>query len=243
MLRFLHATLWALVLLTVAAEAQTLKGVFGAKVSPQHRSAEYRFGYTGDRGSGDYAWEHRIHLQQSLGEAWMLRGIVNQGKREGGNLDTRWFRIETYYQFREAADPADVAGALRLDLQAADGDNEPGFVRLGTAFQGTMYETLDWRANLLLGRQVGPGAENDFFSEVRFQASRKLPSGHRIGAEYFAGLGFLDNMDNFDGQNHLIGPFVSGPLGDRFSYRAQVLFGLTESTLDNQFRLFVGYRF
>jgi len=217
-------------------DAQTLKGVFGSDVKAGAQAIEYRFGYTDDRGFGVGGAVQRFHYQQAVSDRLQFRGVLFQRDLHGGGYDFRGIRLETLYQLLEDED-AGFDSALRLDLHAADGDDQPGFARIGWGTEWMVSGGWSFRSNVMLRREVGPGSVDDFSSEVRWRANWSGDGGSDFGMELFNSLGFWDAMGSFDEQDHLLGPYVKGEIGPSLTYQVQVLLGLSKSAIDEQFRI------
>jgi len=229
-------------ILTASAVAQSQSGVFGGQVKADTRAIEYRSGFTGDRGNGPGGFSHRIHYQEAFTENFQVRAVLFQRKIENEDWDFTAFRLETLFQLT-AVGHQGFASAIRLDLHFADGDNEPGFLRLGWTGQFELSESISFRTNFLVGFEAGPGSRDDPFGGVRFQLQKTLDSGLKLGLESYHSAGDLSHPGSFDEQNHIGGPYFSGQLGDRLGYRVQYLAGLSASATDHQVRTFLSYGF
>ncbi len=219
-------------------QAQTLKGIFGSGVNDGSEAIEYRFGYTDDRGNGVGAFAQRLHYQRAVSDQLQMRGVMFHRKLHGENFDFQAFRFEALYQFVEDAGNS-FESAARLDLQIADGDNSPGFIRLGWATQFNVTDKVRFRTNVLSGTEIGSDRDGDLTGDVRWQADYQATDDLNLGLELYSSLGALDDLRSFDSQNHLLGAYVRGSLSQKYKWRVQFLGGLSDRAIDRQWRVFL----
>lgn len=218
--------------------AQTLKGVFGSSVNDGSEAAEYRFGYTNDRGNGVGGFAQRLHYQRAVSDQLQIRGVVFHRKLHGEDFDFQALRFEALYQLVEDAGNS-FESAARFDLHIADGDNSPGFVRLAWGTQFDVSDTVRFRTNILSRTEIGSGRDGDVTGDIRWQADYKATDDLNLGLEVYSSLGALDDLGSFDSQNHLVGLYARGSLGQNYKWRIQFLGGLSDRAIDRQWRVFL----
>lgn len=225
------------VLVWGAFSASGLSTVFSPDVKAGDRSVEYRFSYVEETERQG----HRFHAQWAHNETVRSRLVLAGRKDEGADFDYRFTRLETLWQFAEDEE-AGYDGAVRLDLQAADGDNEPH--RIGTWLVG-QYEVADgWRlrGGLFGSYEIGPGRDEGIGVQARGAVLRRVISDWTAGLEYFGNLNTTEDFGSFDEQRHQVGFLLrTSVLG--LALQGRMLVGVSEGASDLEVRLNAGWSF
>ena len=214
----------------------TTSSVFGPTVSGDDRSAEYRLSYSPE----EERFDHRLHYQHALSDRVRSRLIAAQGRRGSGDLELRYLRFETQWQYRRVTDGWNAA--LRGELQLAEGDDGPHRLRL--AWTGARnLGAWQQRVNVLAGREFGSSPASGITLEVRAQLTRKVPAGGRLGLSLFSDLNTTSDLGSFDEQAHELGPIYKTSLGGDWGLTAGMLFGISDAAPDTTWRLMISRDF
>jgi hypothetical protein len=218
--------------------AATTGSVFSPDVDAGSRAVEYRAAYIPEDDDRPKSFTHRLHYQHALNEQWRWRGIVTQRSTDGERLELRYGRLELQWQYLENQD-AGWDGALRFELQIAEGDDLPHRVRI--AWTGKVDLSPEWqlRANVLAGREFGAGSGPGLTLETRAQASYRLTQGARIGLEMFSGLNNTSDVGSWSEQQHRLGPIVKASVGEHWSLNLSYLAGISDRASNDTFRLLI----
>jgi hypothetical protein len=216
--------------------AQNTGTVFSPDVKAATQAVEVRFAY--DPNGESLA--KRAHYQYAFNDAFRMRGIVTFRSDDVENWDYRYVRLEGQYQFLEDED-AMIDSAVRVELQYADGDDPASRVRLGWTNKIDLNEDWQVRGILLTGHQFGPESSGGYLLETRGQISRALNDSLTLALDYFGDFNDTNDIGSFDEQEHQLGPTLKFDLSDRLGGMAGALFGLSDSTSDVEYRIFLTY--
>ncbi|MGX6646897.1 hypothetical protein ACWCOP_03010 [Maricaulaceae bacterium MS644] len=217
--------------------AQTTGTVFGPEVDPDARELEYRvaagFAETGE----DASFSHRIHYQQAINDVLRWRALAAWADPAGGAFELDHVQAELLWQI-VGRTPGGYSSGLRFDARLAEGDDTPHEIGVNWTNQWVFDGGWRARALVLLDRDVGPGANDDWIVETRASLYRSLDGGLSVGVESFNEFGGLEaGFGGFNNQSHQIGPALSGDLAAGVEWSAGVLFGLSESADDHDLML------
>lgn len=223
-------------LLSVMVSANT-SSVFSPDVDAGSLETEFRASYVPSESGSGSAYNQRLHLQYGFNESWRARIIASQTRSNGEGLEYNYTRLEVQQQLVEHQQ-AGWDSALRYGLQIANGAGRPDRFRI--AWTGKLDLESGWqlRSNALVGRQFGDNSGSGLQVETRFQLSRALTGGGRLGVEMFNDLNRTTGFGSFDEQQHQIGPIYKFDVG-AVSVNAGVLFGVSDAAEDQNFRLHV----
>lgn len=206
--------------------------IVGPDIDAGDQSAEYRASYeTGD--SSDSLFAHRLHYQYALNGAVRARIVGNQQRRRGDNWDYRATTVELQWQYRESEDGG-WDGAFRLENQFGDG--KPDLFRLAWAVRKEVGRHWQLTGNLLVGKEYGAGAADGLRLGTRSQVTYRLKSGARIGLEMFNDYNTTADVGSIDEQEHVVGPLFRTRIARHWSIFAGYLTGLTNRSVDHDFR-------
>lgn len=236
----LNGILLAMCALSPLLEATNTSSVFSPEVTPGSRSLEYRFSAVEQ--DGPDAWAHRIHYQQAINDAWQWRLITAFADPAGGAHEYRYGRLEMMWQFIESED-AGWDSAIRYEFQVADGDDEPSRARVVWSAKWNFTNDLEFRSNLLTGREFGPYASEGWMLETRTQLTAPVSPRIRVGMEMFNDFNDSRSLGSWSEQGHQLGPVLKAKIGSDCSLLASWLFGVSSNAPDNDFRLHLIYSF
>jgi hypothetical protein len=241
-MRFFAAFTLALCLFAAPAAAQNISGVSGADVKAGDTSIQYRAGFSAEDDGAEEAFAHRLHLQHSFDDSWFGRVIVFQGKRGSAPLTTRSVGLEFVRQFVESENSGGWDSAIRVD-GLIPVERMPGRARIAWLNTVELNDRWEVRGNIYLSRAFGDAAADGLSIETREEATYKLDSGVRIGAQMFNNFNTTAHFGGFDEQRHQAGPVLKAKLADRVKLEAGALFGLSRAASDADFRVFLNYSF
>lgn len=222
------------------AHATNTSGVFSPEVKAGSRSFEHRTSVVDQ--DGPDAWAHRLHYQQSINDAWRWRLIGAFADPAGGEHEFRYSRLEVMWQFLESED-AGWDSALRYELQIADGDDQPSRARVAWSGKWNFDKDMEFRANVLTGRQFGPVASEGWLLETRAQATVPISPRIRIGLEMFNDFNDTRSIGSWADQGHQVGPVLKAKLGADTKLLASWLCGISPDAANHDFRLHLIHSF
>lgn len=224
----------------LAAQAQTVGGVFGPTVNAGELEVEYRLGVELGEDGDDTEYAHRFHAQFAFNDSLRFRAITDFGSGDTGNADLefRYVQGELQWQYEESGEDGYAAG-FRFDYRLNEGDDRADQFGVNWTHQWALSNDWRMRAILLFDVDVGERARDGLFVETRASVSRRLTNGLRIGVDSLNKYGGTDSgFGGFQDQSHQIGPLVTGSIGDVGWYFGP-LFGLSDGApeTDIRFRL------
>lgn len=214
------------------AFAQNTGGIFPPTVNDGHKSAQYRVTYDPDT----EGLSQRAHYQQAINGNLMWRGLVSARKTDESDIDFDFVQAELFWELSNDDDAWKTG--LRFDARVRD-DDRPGLLGVHWTNQFPLSETWNGRFVALSAIDIGDEARDGVFLQTRGNIFTRLESGQTVGVELFNAYGSTDDIQDFDDQNHQIGPFASFPVTPQWSLFTGALFGLTDASADAEFRLWI----
>lgn len=225
------------------ATAQTVGTAFGPVVDAGDRSADYRIALVPEEGDQDTAITQRIHVQQALNDTVRLRGILQGSDGDTGAFEFSFFQAELLWQTVEET-AGGYSSGFRFDARVNEGDDRAHQLGLNWIHQWSLGEGWRVRALALVDVEAGARARDGIDLETRFQISRRLQNGLRVGVESYNDFGNTDRgLGSFRDQSHAVGPVIGGALGGGVEWFAGPLFGLSDGADDLDLRLHIGRAF
>ncbi|MEM7004903.1 MAG: hypothetical protein AAF498_03405 [Pseudomonadota bacterium] len=227
-------------LFSPVAFAQNAGGVFGPEVTPNSKAAEVRFIFAPASDGRPDRFTSRFHYQQTISDSIRLRGVIQGADTSTSDFDYDLVQFEAQWQFAEDEDRG-WDSALRLDLQIAD--DRPDLIALNWTSDVLLSERFFVRGIAQGGFQIGDNRQDGLFLQSRFGLNYRTDPGYTFQIQVFNFWGTTSDFQDLNDQNHSIGPAVSGPIGEKWSFEASSLFGLTDATADVDLRLFLTRKF
>lgn len=199
---------------------------------------------------------HDAELQLSLTNRFMLSFTGTFDQPVGESFRQSVAEIEVQYELMEKANFA-LSGQFEYEFATiSNTPDEFSLAALIEHWSGPFRTT----ANLFITGQAGEAVETDGPGfEYAFQSKRNLSKRLGLGVEAFGEIEDLSNAGSFDDQEHYVGPMLYLSLNDdddsgagesvglsngkaerrgpAVSFSAGVLFGLTDITSDQAYRL------
>lgn len=224
---------------SITTYGQNLSNVFSPDVKPGSQAFEWRVGYNPD--TERYAT--RAHYQYGFSESLRMRIISSLRGSDSEDLELRYWRLETQWQFREDQLHGGWDSAVRLEIQVAEGDNLPSRLRLGWTNKWRISDELEFRFIPMIARQIGPQSGNDYLLETRARLAYRLNEKTKLSFDLFSDFNTADSIGSFSEQEHQLGPLLQIDLNDDFTLNAGPLFGLTNISPDAEYRVHLIYGF
>ena len=224
------------------AAAQNISSVSGAEVKAGETAIEYRAAFQPDYDGKPEAFGHRLHFQHAVDDSWRVRALVFQSKKEGEALRTRYAAFEIQNELIEAKEHGGWASAVRVDGIIPVEDNRPGRARVAWL---NMLDKGPWqfRGNIYLGKEFGDRARDGLTLETRQEATYKISSLLRLGAQVFDNYNTTAHFGAFAQQKHQVGPVAKWTLSNNVKVETSALFGVSKAAPDAELRLFACYTF
>ena len=182
---------------------------------------------------GEEGYAQRIDYQNTVSEKWRLRGIVFYNDRGGA---FRYRRLELEAMHQVASSQYGWNSAIQVRGRLPDGNEGAERVRLAWLNRWRPKDGPEFRAIGLASREFGNGRDKGIALESRFEATWRLPSGLRAGAQVFNRYNTTSEFGSFDTQRHSIGGVLKGNFNEQVSYRVNALAGVSEAADDFELR-------
>lgn len=220
----------AALLFGLDAFAQSTGSVGNPVVRPGS-SISFATGIALDDGEDGYA--QRVDFRATLSDTWRVRSIVFFNDR-GGEFRYRRLAVEAMHQF--ASSETGWNSAIQVRGRLPDGNDGPERVRVAWLNRWRPATGPEIRAIGLASREFGKDRDAGLALESRFEATWRLPSGHRAGAQIFNRYNTTSAFGSFDTQRHSIGGVLKGGLSEKVSYRLNALTGISDAAADFELR-------
>jgi high-affinity iron transporter len=219
-----------------AREAQAHFKVYAPYVDYRELEIEYR----GSRGvdadpTKDDAQKHLLGIGYGFTDWWSAEIYAEWARDPGDETVFDAFEFESLFRFTEPGEYWLDFGAL-VEFERTDASDDPDEIEAKLLFAKD-FGKFSTAYNLSFVRQVGSGASDDVEFEHAFQLRYRLDPLFEPGIEIYGEFGPIDDMPDFDEQEHRIGPIVAGVLrlgdqGMKLKYNVGYLFALTDETED-----------
>ena len=218
------------------AIAQNTGGIFPPMVNEGHKSAQYRVTYNPDT----EGLSQRAHYQQAINGDLMWRGLISARKTNESDVDFDFVQAELFWELSDDGD--DWRTGFRFDGRIRD-DGRPGLIGIHWTNQFPVTENWNGRFVALSSFDVGDDARDGVFLQTRGNFFTKLKSGQTVGLEYYNSYGSTDDIQDFEDQNHQIGPYAVFPVTKDWSILTSALFGATDAAADSELRFWITRNF
>lgn len=228
------------------AAASPADYVYMPTVEYGEREIDFKYG-NAKEGDGTRSMTTSLGFGYGATEYWFTEIYAKREIEDGGGLTiAEW---ENKFQLTETGKyPVEIGLITEIEAPLSDG-HAPYEFKLGPLFQ-TEFGKLQLNGNLLFERKFGPEEEDeqhDTEMGYQWQVKYRWKKTFEFGAQGFGDMGKWNDWEPSDQQSHKLGPAVFGKisLGQRqaIKYNAAWLFGTTNASPDNNFRMQVEYEF
>jgi hypothetical protein len=191
--------------------------------------------------------QQKIKLEAGYGvsDKWFTAIGGEMEKDSGGDLDYTSTYWENIIQLTEQGEYwVDVGVYLEYNVgsKAGSTDELEGKLLLEKCV-GSFVHT----ANLVLVRNLGPGASNATNFEYAWRSKYFVSKALEVGVEIYGETGEIGHATPSDQQDHRLGPVISGELGHtgkgKWEYELGYLFGVSDAAPDGTIKLNLEYEF
>lgn len=176
---------------------------------------------------------HRMDYRRTVADGWRLGAILFFNDR-GGDYRYRRLAAEVMYQF--ASSETGWNSAVQVRVRVADGNDGPGRVRVAWLNRWRPVNGPELRLIGLAAQEIGDDRSDGVALETRGEATWRLGSDLRAGAQIFNRYNTTEAFGSFETQRHSIGGVVKGSLSEKISYRVNVLGGVSQAAPDFEVR-------
>ena len=209
-------------------------------IEPGKTKAEWQGFYSHDEDdSKDMAWKQNFILGYGVNEYWktQFRTAYEKGG-QGDDPDITASAFENTFALTKRGEHYfDVA--IKADYQhfysGETADNISTKLIVGRNTQDFLHIF-----NFRITHDIGSDTHNS--GGIAWSTRYKYSPEIQPALEIYNDFGSIDKENVFRNQNRSVGPAVSGRISG-IDYQAGVLFGLTDSTPDETFKLSIGYQF
>ncbi|MEO0450728.1 MAG: hypothetical protein AAFZ74_10475 [Pseudomonadota bacterium] len=177
---------------------------------------------------------HRLDYQRTVADGWRMRAILFFNDR-GGAYRYRRFAAEAMYQF--ASSETGWNSAIQVRARVVDGNDGPDRVRVAWLNRWRLENGPELRLIGLASQEFGDDRSDGLALETRAEATWRLGSDLRAGAQVFNRYNTTEAFGSFETQRHSVGGVVKGSLSETLSYRLNVLGGVSEAAPDFEVRV------
>jgi hypothetical protein len=224
-----------------SAHAGPADYVYTPTVEEGEKEIDFKFG---TRDSSPRKSVSSIGFGYGVNDWWFTEAYVKYAK-EGGGTKYDAFELENKFQLTETGKyPVDVG--LITEIEIARDRSDGIELKFGPLFQ-TEIGKWQLNGNILFEKVVDAATSSPTVMLYQWQAKYRWQPTLEFGLQGFGEMGKWNDWDSHDQQFHNIGPAVFGkiPLDAHkaIKYNAAWLFGLTNGTPDNTFRMQVELEF
>ena len=217
-------------LLPSAVLAQNTSTVFSPGVDEGEQGWEYRASFDPDSDR----LNQRLHYQRAIHGALRWRLIGQVRKTDDSTFDPDYLRGELVWQATPDQQP--YQSGFRFEFRHRF-EERPKDITVHWINQWRGFDGWTLRAIFGASREFGDDSAEGILMQSRLSAYTSLPVGLGLGVEAYSNYGSITDWLPTDRQSHQIGPFASWPLGEDWTLFKGALFGLTDATADQQFRV------
>jgi hypothetical protein len=176
---------------------------------------------------------------------WFTEAYVKYAKDGGDTTAYDAFEWENKFQLTETGKyPVDVGLITEIEIPR---DSDEGIeLKVGPLFQ-TEFDKLQLNGNILFEKSFDAAVSAPTIMGYQLQVKYRWQPHFEYGLQGFGEMGEWNDWEETSNQEHKLGPAVFGKfaVADHMAirYNAAWLFGLTQATPDNTFRMQVELEF
>ena len=226
-----------------SAHAGPADYVFTPAVQNGEKEIDFKFGTADSDPRQSLA---SLGLGYGVNDWWWTEAYVKYAKEGSADIKYDAFEWENKFQFTETGKyPLDVGFITEIEVPR-ERDEEGIELKVGPLFQ-TEFGKLQLNGNLLFEKHFDAAVSSPTQAGYQWQAKYRWQPALEYGLQGFGDLGAWDDWDASSAQSHKMGPAIFGKFSagnhQVIKYNAAWLFGLTDATPNNTFRLQVEYEF
>lgn len=226
---------FAAIAIIAAEPAYATKALTSPYVTEGRATTEWRGGYDFMEDSAKDKWRMRLLQSYGVTSFWDTR-IAGTWSHDDETITDAWSWENKFQLAPKGEWPVDLG--VRLDYSdTTNGDPDKIAARLLAAKALGQFSNT---ANFSFSREIGDDADNNIGFDFAYGLSHPLTDNYALGLEYYADFGDFDN--DFDEQNHSIGPVVYGTHG-QVRYQFGALAGISEAAPDVALKATLSYSF
>ncbi|MEQ1752544.1 MAG: FTR1 family protein [Micropepsaceae bacterium] len=169
---------------------------------------------------------------------WWFTEVYAEWEREPGageSTSFESFEWENRFQLTNPGENWADAGLL-VEFERTDSGSSPDKLEVGLLLAKD-FGKFGAAWNLVVEREVGTNASDDIALAQAFQLKYRADPAFEPGIEFYNEFGAIDDMPDFDQQEHFVGPVAEGKFllddkGTKLKYNVCYLFGLTDGAPD-----------
>ena len=177
----------------------------------------------------------RLDYRQSVSDKLRVSALVFFNYN-GGEYRFRRLSVEAMHQFASSENGWNSAVQVRGRFPNND-DDSPGRVRVAWLNRWRNKGGAELRLIGLAAQEFGVDRRDGLALETRAEATWRVSSQTRLGAQLFNRYNRVGEFGSFKTQRHSLGGVVKGSLTERVSYRMNVLKGLSDAAADFELRV------
>lgn len=180
-----------------------------------------------------------LGLGYGVNDWWFTEAYVKYARVSGGGVKFDAFEWENKFQLTEPGEyPVDIGFITEIEVPRLRSEGTE--LKFGALFQKDIDKLqLNW--NVLFEKAFDATPSSDMVMGYQVQAKYRLQPSFEFGAQGLGSMGKWNDWSSSGLQEHRFGPAIFGkfPIGDgmKINYNAAWLFGLTNATPDDTFRL------
>lgn len=224
----------------VSTPAHATKKVYSPYVTEGEIEFESRSGYDFDsKNSQNGAWKQKFAVGYGVTDYWFteIYGVIKKSGSTGADPEFSEVEWENKFQLTQKGEYfLDVGFLGELKYNTSGGaDKAEGKLLLAKDIGKTTH-----RANLVLEREFGEGASNDFETGISWGSRYRYKRSFSPGFEVHSNFGSLSNGESYSEQKHQIGPVIYGHLGP-VEYDVGYLVGVSDAAPDGTLKVLFEY--
>lgn len=236
-MKFKAASLAALGMLCLqTAHASPTDYVYTPTVEAGETEIDFKFGTEDNSPRESMA---SLGLGHGVNDWWFTEAYVKYAREGSGGIKYDAFEWENKFQLTETGKyPVDIG--LITEIEIPKNNDEGIEFKFGPLFQSE-FGKLQLNGNVLFEKHFDAAESAPTEMAYQWQAKYRWLPSFEYGMQGFGEMGEWNHWESSSNQEHKIGPAIFGKLAmshrTAIKYNAAWLFGLTENTPDNTFRL------
>ncbi len=229
-----------LALLLLSGTAWANKTVDAPYVEKGEAYAEWKGGILADDDDDvDGTWVQETNFGYGVTDFWNVEigGAFEHDGADGGNTEFTTLVIDNRFELTQ---PGEYFVDFGFSVAYGATKDGPDELEAKLLFAKKMGQFTNL-ANIIVGREIGDDSSDDTGFGFAWGTSYEINESLAIGGEWYSDFG--DFSDDFDEQQHQVGPVVYGSIGEHVGYELGVLAGVSDAAPDAEFKGVLNYSF